>query len=826
MSRSNEGVRAALIALGVWFAGAASLAHAFPAYGSNIPNGRVNRFAPASESNTRCWVCHNSAYGGYGTDCSGSSCLNSFGLDFRSTAPGHAAYGWDLWIAAVDSDNDGWSNGEELRSVFNGSTVPANSQYTLPGNPSISCTALPTAAPWGTLRSSCLSEFSAASYSSFATTNRLEPTEAGNNTCDTRNVTHDCATTASCSRSSGDGRGDWDCSCNAGYSGDGHTLSYSHDFTTPNSFTGDDRLYVLRASAVSGCTDINECSGNPCGAGSCSQTSPGSSPGYTCACNSGYRFNGSSCVVHNQCSDVPAVCGVGGTCNELAPPSTYSCTCNSGYVFSGGTCVPNNACVAGLDDCDRNATCTSSSGSSWNCTCNSGWLGTGDARNGTGDMCTDVNECSGRNPCGVGTCNNTPGAYTCSCPSGYRDDGTTCADINECLMAPCGVGGTACTNSAGSYSCTCAAGYLFMGGTCVDIDECASNPCGRGDCSQTAPPGYTCDCQTGYSFDGTTCVDVDECLTPEVSLCAADATCNNTAGSFDCTCNTGYSGDGRLCVDIDECTTGTDDCSDLATCTNTTGSFTCACVVGFEGTGVVCADTDECASGSHTCGRGERCVNRSGTFDCLCAPGLVRLEAGGECVAACGNGERTPGEACDDGNVASGDGCSDECVIEMGWSCFEPMLGAVSECEYTCGDGLVNRTEECDDGDANDDTMPDACRMDCSLAGCGDGVLDTGEECDDGDANSDALAGACRTTCSNAYCGDGIVDEGEVCDPGGEMMLAADQCVVCGGGDAGVDGGVTPGDDGGCGCTTSSQRSAPWAWLALLGFAMWRRRRA
>ncbi|TFH23136.1 MAG: hypothetical protein E4H03_06880, partial [Myxococcales bacterium] len=54
--------------------------------------------------------------------------------------------------------------------------------------------------------------------------------------------------------------------------------------------------------------------------------------------------------------------------------------------------------------------------------------------------------------------------------------------------------------------------------------------------------------------------------------------------------------------------------------------------------------------------------------------------------------------------------------------------------EGVCGDGVVdeNLGEECDDAGANSDTIPDACRTDCTLPTCGDGVTDTGEQCDDG----------------------------------------------------------------------------------------------
>ena len=40
-------------------------------------------------------------------------------------------------------------------------------------------------------------------------------------------------------------------------------------------------------------------------------------------------------------------------------------------------------------------------------------------------------------------------------------------------------------------------------------------------------------------------VDTDECST--VSPCHANATCNNTEGSYTCSCDSGFAGDGFLC---------------------------------------------------------------------------------------------------------------------------------------------------------------------------------------------------------------------------------------------------------------------------------------
>jgi len=53
-----------------------------------------------------------------------------------------------------------------------------------------------------------------------------------------------------------------------------------------------------------------------------------------------------------------------------------------------------------------------------------------------------------------------------------------------------------------------------------------------------------------------------------------------------------------------------------------------------------------------------------------------------------------PGESCDDGNTASGDGCSENCAKETG----------------VCGNGVLESGEECDDGNTSPgDGCSDSC---------------------------------------------------------------------------------------------------------------------
>lgn len=133
-----------------------------------------------------------------------------------------------------------------------------------------------------------------------------------------------------------------------------------------------------------------------------------------------------------------------------------------------------------------------------------------------------------------------------------------------------------------------------------------------------------------------------------------------------------------------------------------------------------------------------------------------------ECVSVCGDGIKTPDEACDDG---INDGEYGHCTETCG---FGPR----------CGDGEVQEDfEECDDGV---NLSPyDGCAPGCQLgSSCGDGVVDSafGEDCDDGD--NDGGYGECDQGCVlGPYCGDGQRDAPEEeCDDGNSSN--ADDCRV------------------------------------------------
>lgn len=151
----------------------------------------------------------------------------------------------------------------------------------------------------------------------------------------------------------------------------------------------------------------------------------------------------------------------------------------------------------------------------------------------------------------------------------------------------------------------------------------------------------------------------------------------------------------------------------------------------------------------------------------------------------CGNGTLEMGEGCDDGGTMSGDGCSADCLSELGESCNDDDLGAVGNascesgaCDLTggapglcvvggvCGNGVLESGEGCDDGNAD---AADGCNAACLVeidSPCnieepgrlGDGSCETGV-CNTGGGSP----GVCRVA---PGCGNGVLDVGEGCEDG------------------------------------------------------------
>jgi cysteine-rich repeat protein len=87
---------------------------------------------------------------------------------------------------------------------------------------------------------------------------------------------------------------------------------------------------------------------------------------------------------------------------------------------------------------------------------------------------------------------------------------------------------------------------------------------------------------------------------------------------------------------------------------------------------------------------------------------LLGTGCGGD-DGGCANAVLEEGEACDDGNTNSGDGCSSTCALEPGWSCSAPA-GGKTTCAPVCGDGILVCSEVCDDGNTS---AGDGCSPSC-----------------------------------------------------------------------------------------------------------------
>uniref|UniRef100_A0A8C9VUN5 Nidogen 2 n=1 Tax=Scleropages formosus TaxID=113540 RepID=A0A8C9VUN5_SCLFO len=133
------------------------------------------------------------------------------------------------------------------------------------------------------------------------------------------------------------------------------------------------------------------------------------------------------------------------------------------------------------------------------------------------------------NPCYAGThdCDTTaqclPGEgeqFRCQCATGYRGDGRSCHDVDECAegLASCG-SHSSCVNLPGSHRCQCQSGFGLSHGTCVgeiktlsvllvnsDIDECTSKPCHAQAFCLNSLGSFECRCRSGFRGDGFNCL--------------------------------------------------------------------------------------------------------------------------------------------------------------------------------------------------------------------------------------------------------------------------------------------------------------------------------
>jgi len=214
------------------------------------------------------------------------------------------------------------------------------------------------------------------------------------------------------------------------------------------------------------------------------------------------------------------------------------------------------------------------------------------------------------------------------------------------------------------------------------------------------------------------------------------------------------------------------------------------------------------ASATSTSPDGSACTSAQARAQCLanrgtCGPQMFRgcsatcRHLGSSAGAAtCGNSDVGDGEDCDDGNLASGDGCSANCLNE----------GSSRNTVALCGNGVLEPGEACEKKAGSPWPAPGCDATSCLHIGvrpcdapgqtlcCGDAKpAEAGKDCDDGNTISgDGCSATCLAEGSSAgyatpsFCSDGALGIGEQCEAPGPAF-AGDTIKPVAGGDGSID---------------------------------------
>ncbi|XP_060570002.1 uncharacterized protein LOC132728362, partial [Ruditapes philippinarum] len=521
------------------------------------------------------------------------------------------------------------------------------------------------------------------------------------------------------------------------------------------------------------CKDIDECN-----RGVCPHDCVNTNGSFECVCFTGYKLYGSTtckaCAVPFWGDNCANKCVCTGRGADRCDP-IKGCICKHGW--QGEKCDNDiNECVATVDQCDDPLkTCVNSLGS-YTCICRSGYQLTDDQKCKDIDECTDpqLNDCEQN-------CTNTVGSYSCKCRDGYtRLNGTSCTDVDECALGLDKCEQRCINNPAGFYSCLCYLGYSLNDDrrTCAKFsDQCLS--INNMTCSHFCvleSEDASCACMKGFRLDPDeeTCSDINECENDADNKCHINATCINTAGSYDCECPVGtqLENDGRTCsecddyhygknclhecsclngfcdkikgcvcqhgwvgdncdIDINECETGQIYCAAQNTmCVNLLGSATCLCQTGYENSTGKCLDIDECSDLQlNSCD--QQCMNTNGSFTCSCHNGFQLKN--GKCI--------------DVNECTSRHGCGQICENTVGsylCSCEEGFKLQLSD-RKTC------RPEtECNEDQSKTCPAHASCYMDNGTVSCtcSKGFQPSGDSCEDVDECLSSVQ-PCDHLCNN-----------------------------------------------------------------------------
>jgi len=327
-----------------------------------------------------------------------------------------------------------------------------------------------------------------------------------------------------------------------------------------------------------------------------------------------------------DCSGLDSSCTVG-VCNVDTGQCQAQATNPGGSCNDGNLCTQNDVCTIGvcagtaLDCSGLDTACTTG-------VCNAG-TGTCQAQaTNNGGPCNDGNLCTTGDSCSAGVCAGS--TLDCSGLTSACAIGTCNAGTGACEVEPINEGGTCNDGNACTQGETCTSG--ICAGPVLDCDHldsvCTIGVCNTGTGACEAQPAN----EGGPCSDGSLCTSNDVCdggvctgAPADCSFLDSDCTqglCDESNGG----CYIVNANEGGPCDDGDSC-----NANDV-------------CIAG------ACS---QCGNGSTDAGCGETCdPPQSGICDGTCH------------AVVCGNDIIQTGEECDDGNAASGDGCSSTCQFE------------------------------------------------------------------------------------------------------------------------------------------------------------------
>ena len=354
-----------------------------------------------------------------------------------------------------------------------------------------------------------------------------------------------------------------------------------------------------------------------------------------------HQANQAVCDDGNKCTD-------GDACSNAACGFAMILSCDDGQICTTDSCDPATGCAYQLNEalCDDNNLCT------------------------TGDHChlgqcisSGQLPCDDSNPCTDDQCNPQTGCA-------FVPNADQCDDQNQCTLGD-----------------QCANGWCMPGPAmeCDDASLCTTDVCTPEDGCTFTNNQVPCNdenmCTVNDACEGGECQGGDPLVCDDGNVCTDDD-CDTGTGCI-ATPNEAMCEDGNACTTEDLCVNGSCtpglgvlQCSDENPCTDDGCNPDIGCI--FVNNADSCSDEDACTDDDvctdGTCVPGPQKVcpddgNTCTTNTCDSNSGCV-LTKQDNC---CGNGVKEGGEECDDGNQVSGDGCSDQCVSDLG-GCFGDWL--------------------------------------------------------------------------------------------------------------------------------------------------------